>query len=44
MAMVSYLKNPADYFDMMTRDDIEVQSTNFVNEGAVEGGGAVEEY
>ena len=36
MAKVSYLKNPADFFDMMTRDDIEVQSTNFVNEEMVE--------
>ena len=36
MAKTSYLKDPTEYFDMMTRDDIEVQSTNFVNEEMVE--------
>ncbi|XP_022093113.1 uncharacterized protein LOC110980591 [Acanthaster planci] len=36
MAKSSYLKDPTEYLDMMTRDDIEVQSANFVNEEMVE--------
>ncbi|XP_022110167.1 uncharacterized protein LOC110989825 [Acanthaster planci] len=36
MAKTSYLKDPTEYLDMMTRDDIEVQSANFVNEEMVE--------
>ena len=36
MSKTSYLKEPAEYFDMMTRNDIEVHSANFVNEEMVE--------
>ena len=36
MSKTSYLKDPAEYFDMMTRDDIEVHSANFVHEEMVE--------
>ena len=36
MSKTSYVKDPAEYLDMMTRDDLEIQGVNFVNDEMVE--------
>ena len=36
MSKTSYVTDPAEYLDMMTRDGLEIQGVNFVNDEMVE--------